>query len=225
MKAILLIIFLFSFQFIFGQDSITWKKSKINIELGTLSSVFFSNHTGKRFNRNQNNDYHLSYIKLGFSKKRMTVFFDVMEYYEINETGSTPQNPVIVDSSFILGREYLVLNLGFSYSFFVKKLKLLIEPCAMISHRRGEERLASWLRTGHLPMITYHQSIYKYESYGLGLGLNLRKPIFKGLYIGASGYFQHFFQERKVIQERYNTYKYNKTMFSPMLKIGYEFKL
>ena len=204
------------------QSTIEKEKPFLTVEVGSSTSTFFENYTGNRFNPNE---WLLATAKLAYYKNKLSCFLDFKIYLENHPTSGIAG----IKPGYIASREYEIVNWGVGYVFQLKKLKLFVEPSIMLSTRPyGHERVV--VEPNYFHPGSYRTIAYSYESLGFGFGINIRKPIYKKLFISLEVQYNHFFETKKSnVKDEYDefdkTYNVNRNMITPSLKLGYQINL
>ncbi|MEZ4805278.1 MAG: hypothetical protein R2852_07300 [Bacteroidia bacterium] len=189
MKQIAIITVCFLLNTISAQEQVQKKDLNVFLELGHSTSSFI----GSNFNQVGRNTSKVSFYKLGVKWNKFSLFGDLKDYSDFNRDLFETGNPKVIQAGTYRSNYYRVYDFGLAYSFNYKN-KLFLEPSILYSTRfeGGEEFYQTDFYTGFICATgaTYY---YGYRNEGLGLGLNVKQRIYKGLYLGFETQYNRYF--------------------------------
>lgn len=210
-----------------SNDSIVAVKHSINIEVGLPTSIFLDkNSTSFTYRRNIYKPFidfrppvlaSLSYIR----NEKYIVSLRFLDYQKITTMNNLKQGEMS-------GMVYS--NVEFLFGRVIRLNHLLIEPSISINQKfKGFQHvLLGYRPSGWNEPIS---QTYLLKSKGIGMNINARKKIFKGLNFSTEVSYLHYFEKNKMSEDSrrnglddfYNTYKVNRNTINITFKIGYNF--
>lgn len=181
--------------------TLTYKK-EIWAEAGHSTSAFFQKYNGVNIN-----NYGVSSFRIGYNHKRLGFYIDKFSFAEYH----IPYKKGIAPKGYLYLRNYIMFNLGLKYRFYNNKLRCNIEPYILLSYRKyGTENIYVDQNKILYPVITYYNHFFYYEnSFGFGLGINLKKNIYRNLYTSIGIQYNHFDKKIPYSRDRYGVKEYN----------------
>lgn len=196
-------------------------RSEFNLEVGYSSSMFLEYPR-----KNNLNEDIPSYLRLNYlNKNKWGLGASIHRHYELN-TNKKVELPLYVNM-----RYYYLDNLYISKRYKIGQFKsFYIEPTFLITCRfSGMENL--WvIENQNSSFEKYYSGGASLKSFGIGLGFNVRKQIFKRFTINLSSQYSRQFEKYtynsikgKTYDEAMGKYKINKNLLLGSIGLCYSF--